>query len=57
MGDGPRMLARGLRLRLHHPSSADTNAGADNANQRNDAGETVIESHYQFNVTQGWPSR
>ena len=34
------------RSRLHHPSSADTNAGANNANQRNYPGEGVmVESH------------
>jgi hypothetical protein len=33
------------RSRLHHPSSADTNAGADRANRRYYPGEPVIEGH------------
>src|SRR6187431_1909928 len=32
---------------LHHPSPADTNAGADNANQRNLPDEVAVTRHSQ----------
>jgi hypothetical protein len=34
-----------LPSRLHHPSSADTNAGADNGDRRNHREEVAVESH------------
>ena len=49
---------------LHHPSPADTNAGADNANQRNSPDEVAVARHSQQANTEAqqaaiqppWPS-